>query len=788
MIPIRARRLRFVVICMISYALCIMMTTASGYDVHLVDPPITNHVVLADGPLPPVCKPVADVELHGCRGQYLPLSFVVTTTQPLEGVMVDAAPVGNDECQWPENAVDIHVVKDYYRNTIYSHMAAIPSLLVHDDSFLAVEPAPTERDPHRMANVVKGELRDSDMLQPVDVANRRQFWVTVHVPEKIKPGHYQTTISITPTNAEPTTFALGIEVHPFELLPPMIDYSIYYPAYLEAGLPKTPEPWDNDERMQFGDLTAEQMLAEFRNMVAHGLTNPNIYQEPKVLEDGNLDFTMLDRVLDLREQAGMRPKELYLLSHKVPVIYKPLTDEQKQLVNTRVAAVNAWAKGRGYEKVFLATHDEAWGEVLSSEKPSMVAIEEAGGVTYVAVMHPTFYDRVGDALTRPVLMSGILHGLDRKRDSYSTLDGLRHMDEIAAEGSFTYNAQKDRYRQAIDGIHRQGRKIFTYMNPMAGFPLPELHRRNTGLGMWRIGFDGTMTWAYAHIYSGSMSDQPLIYAMVVRTEGKPIDALHYEGFREGVYDVQYLTTLQSRLIEAAGRFPDDPLVDETFAWLKKIDVAEGNLDMLRLDMARRIIALQNLGYRELPLEEIFAGVDLDEIRLTSMPEPWQFKPDPEKRGVEGKWFESTDDDADWMDIRTDLSEGWNPRHYGPLNDGYGWYRGALPVTADDLGKKHKYLFIGASDEDSWVYLNGNLVFDHSFETTGLIPYEIWLTSYSVDLSDVELTERDTLIVRVQNTDGMGGLWKPVQFIATNQSLSYQQIVALVKQRKPGAMP
>ena len=54
----------------------------------------------------------------------------------------------------------------------------------------------------------------------------------------------------------------------------------------------------------------------------------------------------------------------------------------------------------------------------------MSAIEEAGGSTFMAVMHTTFYDRVGDVLTPPVLLAGIIHHLDRARDAFTTDQGL----------------------------------------------------------------------------------------------------------------------------------------------------------------------------------------------------------------------------------------------------------------------------------------------------------------------------------------------------------------------------
>ena len=155
-----------------------------------------------------------------------------------------------------------------------------------------------------------------------------------------------------PRNADATEFRLSVEVHPFELLSPMTEYSIYYPTYLEADSPAEGE-------YKFGDISDAQMLAEFRNMRAHVLSNPNIYDGPKVMPDGSLDFSNLDRVLDRREQAGLRPKVLYLISPEILGPYQPLTDKQQQQVNRRVADINSWVWARGCDEVHLAMHDES---------------------------------------------------------------------------------------------------------------------------------------------------------------------------------------------------------------------------------------------------------------------------------------------------------------------------------------------------------------------------------------------------------------------------------------------
>jgi len=45
--------------------------------------------------------------------------------------------------------------------------------------------------------------------------------------------------------------------------------------------------------------------------------------------------------------------------------------------------------------------------------------------------------------------------------------------------------------------------------------------------------------------------------------------------------------------------------------------------------------------------------------------------------------------------------------------------------------------------------------------------------------------RLTGTVRVYNSGGMGGIWKPVHLIMSDQKLTEQQIHALMKQRQGG---
>ena len=226
-----------------------------------------------------------------------------------------------------------------------------------------------------------------------------------------------------------------------------------------------------------------------------------------------------------------------------------------------------------------------------------------------------------------------------------------------------------------------------------------------------------------------------------------------------------------------------------------MDAAKGDLDAIRREMARRIIALQGLGYKDLTLQEELVGVDIDRIEIVAVDQPWRFKlvevdqprfPGPNwsnaDTGLKGKWFDPAADDGQWESVRVGgnytraAGGGWGNE------PGFGWYRTELPLSKRDMKRKFKYLHFGACDEDAWVYLNGTKIFDHTLEETGLLSSEIWIAPFVVSLNNVKLRGDDLLAVRIRNTEGMGGIWKPVDLVLTDQKLTDQQVKALITVR------
>jgi hypothetical protein len=156
------------------------------------------------------------------------------------------------------------------------------------------------------------------------------------------------------------------------------------------------------------------------------------------------------------------------------------------------------------------------------------------------------------------------------------------LPEIEKAGSISQLLTPE-FRSVIDAVHARGGKCFTYMNPFPGVYFPEMHRRNEGLGTWRAGFDGSMKWAYSDNRGNSM-----FYGNVWRTADGVLDTLVWEGFREGVDDVRYLTTLLDGMKKAEGNAAARDLITETKKWIDDIDVVNGNLNQIRGEMAQRI--------------------------------------------------------------------------------------------------------------------------------------------------------------------------------------------------------
>ena len=590
-------------------------SAVAGYRTYVINPPINNNPILEDEALPVECRDGTVMSIMCARGEYEPASFLVETDEPLKQVMVVVSPLrGGRAGTLPAKTVDVRIAQKFSMAVTWTR-ETFPWVLVHDPGMMKVvddmpnyyrqlkeedwkEPGIATykeyREGHRKINALVKPLIDTDVLQPADIEDSRQFWLTVQVPDDAKSGTYRGKVTITAKNARTTRLTLEVTVPDFDLLPPKFEYSAYYPTQLER--PTTTD----GQREKYHPITAEQYLAENRNMAVHGCLNPCLYAGPEQDEAGNIHFTHLSRLLDLREQAGMPKGVMLYLSDGAGMLIKEgeLTDQEEQR-NIEVAqATVAWAKARGYAGAMFMGADEFSGDRLRAMRESYESVRAGGSGIWVA-NHGDFANIMPDLLDRAIMAhKGALIVDGNEQWGSKARDYLMHRTRMIKWNPAVW--LMPHYRHAIKAAHDHGNKAFSYFDPQGGQQVPEQHRRHRGMGMWKAGLDGTMTWAYIHIWTPTArmgdpytEDNGVCWsqnAFVLRGPKGVLDTLSWEGYREGYDDARYLATLQDAMAKASADGRHGTLVARTQRWLDNISI-HADLDEWRREMARRTAVL-----------------------------------------------------------------------------------------------------------------------------------------------------------------------------------------------------
>jgi hypothetical protein len=172
---------------------------------------------------------------------------------------------------------------------------------------------------------------------------------------------------------------------------------------------------------------------------------------------------------------------------------------------------------------------------------------------------------------------------------------------------------------------------------------------------------------------------------------------------------------------------------------------------------------------------------LDPSKLSCQPlsNEWRFRPDPEDKGVAGAWFADGLDDSGWAKVRSDTGNGWEAQGFAG-HHGYGWYRQRFTVTEEVLKQESLRLFFGAVDEQAWVYINGRPAFEHTVATTGQPVEVLWTTPFGFDPRPFLKPGENSLAVRVHDTLGMAGVWRPVTLIWGDVNYSPKLLEELVR--------
>ena len=499
----------------------------------------------------------------GCRGTFVPLSFAITSEKELQDVSIDASDLRLGSHTIAAEHVEVRVVAPWYRPMARDgkqNPELKNEMLLHDPAF--VVPADG-----KIENIYKDAKfgSDSEKLKPVTIpaGQVRQFFMTVRVPDDAASGVYRGKVE-----ARAGDIVVGMDVQlkvqPFDLEPTPLAYSFFYRSYLRSAEEKKKQgihPWYKTEA---------QMQAELTNMGEHGCNTNNMYGgTPKKTDDG-WDFTAMEHLLAMGRRAGLTRSPFMWLGHGQDFIPDPRPGRPKSMetvitnFNSLIPAVNGLCDANGYPRPALFGHDEASGERLMKLREGYGAVNDAGGLVTVAC-YPNFFDEIGDALSLPIIYGGGQTGT-----------GMRNMKRS----------------------QQLGYETWIYNCPTSSMPASaSVYRRRYGLMMWRNGEHGVANWEYQGLgrreadpqYNNDFQNP--IYAMAYPVwEGKPIDTIHFEAFREGVYDARYMATLEKHLAAARKSGKKTAMCARIDTWLASFSVND-NVNELRERMADFIVVL-----------------------------------------------------------------------------------------------------------------------------------------------------------------------------------------------------
>jgi len=152
---------------------------------------------------------------------------------------------------------------------------------------------------------------------------------------------------------------------------------------------------------------------------------------------------------------------------------------------------------------------------------------------------------------------------------------------------------------------------------------------------------------------------------------------------------------------------------------------------------------------------------------------WNFKLDPENKGIKEKWYaDSIAQVRRWGALMCTNTPWESPhKHYKQVSaeirkktagyDGIAWYGTQVKIPADWKDRKI-FLYFGAVDESCWVYMNGKEVASRIFKN----PND-WSTPFALEINSGIDWNRpvQNIIIRVEDTSGQGGIWKPVWLVS-----------------------
>lgn len=536
--------------------------------VHVVNPISRDPILPQMTSLPG--SPSTTIKVVACRDEYEPASFIIRSLDhDIENLRFTVSDLVGDGRTISHSYIDLRFVKVWFQaGGGWNHIGLsqsgkkkvlVPELLLKDDGLVQLDEKamvnflrlkfpsgpklisisePASSHARIVASTDEFPIHDAVEIQPITLhaGEAKQLWITIHVPSDTKDGDYKGSITLADDNGLLGKMDLTLQVLPLDLHPPRIQYSVYY----RGTLSETPSI--SSERK---DQT--QFLAESSNMFAHGVKNPTVYHR--------LDAAELRRTFEIRKQVGLDMSTIFYLGTGTG---NSTTHEELKGLKRRLKGIKEIAGEHRIDTVYLYGIDEAKGEKLASQRKAWQTVRNEGVKVFTAGSAEVI-PAAGDVLDL-LVMAGKLQ------------------------------------KEKAESVHASGHKIFSYANPQTGPENPEIFRRNYGLELWRNGYDGAMPYAYqdsmGFIWNDFDHHQFRDHNFTYPTVDGVIDTLAWEGFREAIDDVRYITTLEDVLNQLPT--PDSPPAREAKRFVDGLRVfLPSNLGEVRSTIVYHLLQLSS---------------------------------------------------------------------------------------------------------------------------------------------------------------------------------------------------
>ena len=524
---------------------------------------------------------VDGISLRTCPGEFIATTFIVRSTETLNSFLPIPTDINNGVFSIDSSNIDIKIVKCWYQKGDDMHPESptmrefLPELLLNDDSLVQVSyisdtegwnQLKTSTGYHNINNATEGDnywqVDDSPILLPVqiDANTNKQFWVTIHVPNGTPSGTYSGSIALTEDGISLKEFGLSVEVLPFTLPESPIIVTLYNYLRLDSlTAPRLSQYWGGFNQVQ-------SALVEMKN---HGLTNV-------VIGWGTTNWDSLKELVDMESELNFDMDTVFYWTYSFVDYAHTHYQTEAEVTDRCTQVINFFNTNYGTTANNIYFYPDDEHDLTIAPMPDLIkACTDLGGKTQSAqdstyAMGALNYDGSNGGELGPLLDMAILAGSDVT------------------------------YYPVLNGYHQAGLKIGSYGNPQSGEEKPLTFRRNYGLLLWQYNVDYSGTYGLAQ---GSQGSGPLwndwyanyqykMHCFVYPTTNGIVGTIQFEGFREGVNDIRYVTKLEMAIVDARQRGIDTTSAEAYLNSLHSSQLSSLNLDTVRNDIINHIIILE----------------------------------------------------------------------------------------------------------------------------------------------------------------------------------------------------